>query len=915
MEDVLKISEKILKQMGIALNTAKLYPPGHPMFEKMVEDSLKILTEFPPNIPTISYYFLENTIIVEKEKMDITKIPAIQALIKYFSRINVKSLSIDSDAQRKDWEAFYKMLSIPIKELKTTKNVGILLHQIGAERIRVNDVEFGVISTRQKVEIKFDIESVVESIKKGERISQEASYELFKETTGIPVENIPTLSKEEIIQNIQKFKKDIYEKYGFIEPEKLSFVIAEIFENLSPDLRNDVLGDMMDIEELRSMAKEIIRNLPEEELINFIIFRGEKGKDIIESLPKNKREKLITGISSITGAGVGQEKGEGTYTEETTKTGAGLGFGGEGIISPEMEQKLSKLYIMLKTETEESKIKAEISKFLDELIGSDYPENPEKIPVLMDSLKTIAAFLLERYGMDAFEDFSILGSHVLSLLTPDIKKNVYEYLSKTKEMADVIRSVLTTLPDEELLSLFVSRVKNFPEETDEIVKVLSENKVSILREKEMIEGGFGKPFSPSRRLLEIERFARESHLVITGEKRFEAMKKELEEGIKTDEISEIIKPFLKDLSSEEPEKRKAGVHGIGSLFISFLESGKLRLAMRILKIFQEKIKREEDIEVFFTYLNYFEKGYTIAKAKNLVEFIELFEIEFKDLLDIKEKRKFVLKSLGKTKTDFALRMLLTTLWEEENVDEIKEALLPLGEKATKELLRLFPEVENLAIRKRILDLLVSLPEWNIEDIRNLLFDKRWSVQRDAIYLIGEKKIKEMIPFIQELVLKSQDIVRKEAVKALGKIKTSDAEEILIKALDDRNEEIKKEAVKALCSNITDKTLPRIREYFKNSVEKFKEENTPVLIEILRGLKKRKDKAIIPLLFKIIEEKKLFGRPIYPPLLRREAIKTLVEFDEDTNIIDKLRNFTNDPDSEIKAFLKVFLAKHGRKQSL
>ncbi len=84
---------------------------------------------------------------------------------------------------------------------------------------------------------------------------------------------------------------------------------------------------------------------------------------------------------------------------------------------------------------------------------------------------------------------------------------------------------------------------------------------------------------------------------------------------------------------------------------------------------------------------------------------------------------------------------------------------------------------------------------------------------------------------------------------------------------------------------------------------------------MRGLKKRKDKAIIPLLFKIIEEKKLFGRPIYPPLLRREAIKTLVEFDEDTNIIDKLRNFTNDPDSEIKAFLKVFFAKHGRKQSL
>lgn len=917
MEDVLKISEKILKQVGIALNTAKLYPPGHPMFEKMVEESLKLLNEFPSNYPTLSFYFLENTVIVEKEKLDISKIPAIQALIKYFSRVNIKSLSIDSDSQRIDWESFYKMLSIPVKELKEVKDLGVLLHQLGAERVRVNDVEFGIISTRQKVEIKFDMDSVVENIKKGERISQEAAHELFKETTGIPVEDISRLSKEEIIQNIQKFEKNIYEKYGFIEPEKLSFVIAEIFENLSPDLRNDILGDMMDIEELRSMAKEIIRNLPEEELINFIISRGEKGEEIIEFLPEDKRGEVMTMISAGkgkgtgtgTGTGTGHGKGEGIYTE---KPGAGLGFGGEGIISKEMEQKLSKLYTMLKTETEESKIKSEIAKFLNDLIGADYAENPEKVPVLLDSLKTIAAFLLERYGMDAFEDFSLLGSHVLSLLTPDIKRNVYEYLSKTKEMADVIRSVLPTLPDEELLSLFAGRVKNFPEETDEIVKSLPENKVSILQEKEMIEGGFGKPFSPSRKLLEIERLARESHLVITGEKRFEAMKKELEEGIRTAEVDSMIEPFIQGINSDDPAQRKYSVNGIGSLLISFLKTNKIRLAKRLLNFFEENIKKEEDIEVFFTYLEYLEKGYTLAKEKNLADFIEFFEAEFKKLLDLSEKRRFVLKTLGKTGTDFALRMLLTTLWEEESVDEIKDALIPLGDKAAQELLKLFPEIDNLVVRKRILELLISLPAWDTNHLKELLFDKRWSVQRDVIYLIGEKKVTEMIPFIEELALKGQDIVRKEAVRALGKIKTSDAEEILVKALDDKNEEIKKEAVKSLCSNITDTILPRIREYFKDSVESFKEENTPVLVEILKGLKKRKDKKIIPFLFKIIEEKKLFGRPSYPPLLRREAVKTLAEFDEDTDIINRLKNFTNDSDSEIRAFLKVFFAKHGTK---
>jgi HEAT repeat protein len=374
----------------------------------------------------------------------------------------------------------------------------------------------------------------------------------------------------------------------------------------------------------------------------------------------------------------------------------------------------------------------------------------------------------------------------------------------------------------------------------------------------------------------------------------------------------MIEPFIQGINSDDPAQRKYSVNGIGSLLISFLKTNKIRLAKRLLNFFEENIKKEEDIEVFFTYLEYLEKGYTLAKEKNLTDFIEFFEAEFKKLLDLSEKRRFVLKTLGKTGTDFALRMLLTTLWEEESIDEVKDALIPLGDKAAQELLKLFPEIDNLVVRKRILELLVSLPTWDTNHLKELLFDKRWSVQRDVIYLIGEKKVAEMIPFIEELAIKGQDIVRKEAVKALGKIKAPDAEEILIKALNDKNEEIKKEAVKSLCSNITDTVLPRIREYFKESVEKFKEENTPVLIEILKGLRKRKDKEIIPFLFKIIEEKKLFGRPGYPPLLRREAVKTLVEFDEDTDIINKLRNFTNDPDSEIKAFLKVFFAKHGRK---
>jgi len=893
MTSIVEISEKILKQIALALNTAKLYPPGHPLFEKMVDDSLKILTEIPSGLSTISFYFLENTVIVEKEKIDISKFPAIQSLIKYFNRINVKSISIDYNAQRKDWESFYRIFSIPIKEIKEAEDVGILLYKLGAERIRINDVEFGVISARQKVEVKFDIEDIIERVKKGEKISPSESLEFFKTLTGTLTENLNYLSKGEIILKVKEFKDKLEKNYGILEVEKLSLILSEIFEKLSPDLRKDVLEGMLEMEELKNMAKEVIKNLPEEELLKFIISYKGNREEIIEYLPIEKREKLED-LSIGVGKGEGKGVGEGIYL-------------GEGILSEEIAERITKLYEMLKRESEERKIKEEISEFLTELLGiKDYKINPEKVPDFINSLKLIASFLIEKYGLDAFEEFSILSSHILSLLTPDIKENVYSYLSKTKEMAEMIRNILPSLPDEELVNLFSSRVKNFPEEFNEILGSLPPEKIEVLKKRELIEGE--KIFTPSPKLIEIEKFAKERKLIVTSEKKFEAMKEELKEGIKRDEFENIIEPFLKDIKSEEIEKRKYSVNGIGSLLLSFLKTGKIRLAKRLIEFLKENIKEEEEPEVFFTYLEYFQKGYVIAKENNITDIVELFEVEFKELLDIKEKRKFVIRALGKTKSDFGLRMLLTTLWEEESLEEIKEALTLLGEKAVKELLKLFPEIENLVIRKRIIELLISLPQMDLKDLKELVFDKRWSVQRDILYIIGEKKLQELISYIEELATSGQDIVRKEAVKALSKIKSDEAKKILLNCLEDKNEEIRKEVVKALCGFTDEETVSKIKEYLKKNIEKIEE--AEILLEIIKGLKKIKDKEIIPLLFKILEEKNILRKPKYPSELRKEALKYLAEFKEDKKIIEKFKDFKNDPEPEIRTFVKIFLSKYG-----
>jgi len=72
------------------------------------------------------------------------------------------------------------------------------------------------------------------------------------------------------------------------------------------------------------------------------------------------------------------------------------------------------------------------------------------------------------------------------------------------------------------------------------------------------------------------------------------------------------------------------------------------------------------------------------------------------------------------------------------------------------------------------------------------------VRKNAIYYLGEKRVKEAVPLLIDLLDADQPkSVKLNAVSALGKIQESSSVDVLIQLLDEKDDELREEAIWAL----------------------------------------------------------------------------------------------------------------------
>ncbi|MCK4755390.1 hypothetical protein KAS56_00470, partial [candidate division WOR-3 bacterium] len=83
------------KEMAVGFKAAKSYPPGHPVMEKFVNNTMAKIAQFLTELPEFSMYFFEKTIIFQDLRIDVVKNPAVLSLLETLRKNEINSLTFN----------------------------------------------------------------------------------------------------------------------------------------------------------------------------------------------------------------------------------------------------------------------------------------------------------------------------------------------------------------------------------------------------------------------------------------------------------------------------------------------------------------------------------------------------------------------------------------------------------------------------------------------------------------------------------------------------------------------------------------------------------------------------------------------------------------------------------------------------
>lgn len=162
--------------------------------------------------------------------------------------------------------------------------------------------------------------------------------------------------------------------------------------------------------------------------------------------------------------------------------------------------------------------------------------------------------------------------------------------------------------------------------------------------------------------------------------------------------------------------------------------------------------------------------------------------------------------------------------DEIELEPVRAYLRFLTSDATANLIQMLGDLEHYPARKMICDLLVEKDLGRIDVIGNAVYDSRWYLVRNIVWILGEAGVEQGITFVSKAATHSDDRVRLEVVKALGKINTDAAVRVLVEMLNDESERIATMAANELGNT-----------------------HSPVAYEALAGLVGSKDYSYLPVL--------------------------------------------------------------------
>jgi len=567
-----------------------------------------------------------------------------------------------------------------------------------------------------------------------------------------------------------------------------------------------------------------------------------------------------------------------------------------GVISSDQEGKainwdtfLDSLVVSDTAMSDEQRFK-ELSKFLAGVgISGAEPANVQTDNIV-GGLEKLALTIADQYGEGRWDEYSIVFSRILSVLSPNIKKNIVRYKTENKKLAMLFKSLIPTMNDEDIVDIVAMKAKEKKPGTEEEVLDILKN----------VTGSRLPDILSSLRMnvpeLNFEKIVGR----LMSEMKTSKGSKEADKFVARD-LEVKLRNFFPKLRDPDQAERIAAIEELMKLSPGIFQTKNWDLLRLLIDRFDTMADAETEIPTFTKVMDALKGIYARAvqlKNDDITQFVskKFGKHLMRKEASLLERKKIVIKAITEIKDQNYITEMVSMLWDQGTFIEAREALIAFSEYSTPLLIDTLKDIDDRSIRMKILDILVRIGDKAVPEVKKLLGFPEWFIRRNAVWLLGEIKSVESVEDLGKLIDDEEERVQLEVVDALVKINVPAGKPYLNQGLKS-----KFRAVLVVCLRAADRANARakiadvlgwirIRKSIPDEKEeKFRQSAITALAEI-------GDDQTIPVFNEILNEKSIFKSDLLLPT--KQAVLDAYLNINTPNTLQALRDATKHRDDYV-----------------
>jgi|UniRef100_A0A7V3RHW7 HEAT repeat protein len=549
--------------------------------------------------------------------------------------------------------------------------------------------------------------------------------------------------------------------------------------------------------------------------------------------------------------------------------------------------------------TDEDRIK-QLGSFLAGLGVSGTESTEIQTQKVINGLEKLAAIIADQYGEERWDEYAVIFSRMLAVLSPTIKKNIARYKSENKKLALLFKSLIPTMADEDIIDIIATKAKErSPTSEDEIVEILKN-----------ITG---------TRLPEILSSIRINIPEINFEKIVARLMSEMKttkgvdyaDKIMEKNLEQQMRSYFPHLREPFPQARLEAIKNLMELKDKIFQSKNYGLIKLLVDRFDAMSDTEEDVNIFKKIIDCLKDLYVSAQRYQREELVQFVSKKFSRHLVRKEqsllaKKHIVIKAIAEIKDQNYLPELVSLLWDEGSFTEARNALIAMSEYSIPILIDTLKDAEEKSVRMKIIDVLIRMGDKVIPELTKLLHSPEWFIRRNGVYILGELKAASVVDEIGRLIEDKEERVQLMVVESLNKIGGEKSYEYLKLGLKSPYRSVIIQTMKSLSREDVKGKLIEIAGWLKQRKSIPDEKEEQFRRSIIEVLGEKGDDSVLDYLTQVLEERAFFKGEILQNT-KLEVLKALANIGTE-RALGILRNIANQRDSVLAETSKDLLRK-------